>query len=75
LKWKNRKALVFYHSGKSGTRTRAKSLGQYILKYDPVAGVIISANNINTKGNRLIYIPLYLTSCIRPILKIKYDEK
>ncbi len=46
---------------KSGTRTQAKSLKQYILKYGPEMAIKISANPLKVDDKRLIHdIPLYL---------------
>jgi predicted AAA+ superfamily ATPase len=48
---------------KSGTRTQAKSLRQYILKYSPKRAVKISAKPLyRTKGSVLQNYPLYLAA-------------
>jgi hypothetical protein len=48
---------------KSGTRTQAKSLRQYILKYSPKRAVKISAKPLNRiKGRVLQNYPLYLSA-------------
>lgn len=53
---------------KSGTRTQAKSLQQYIHKYSPSRALILSKNNFSIKpGSGVQYIPLYATSKIQPV--------
>ena len=44
---------------KSGLRTRAQSLRQYIQKYSPQFAVKITANPFNVGDNRILNIPLY----------------
>ena len=50
---------------KSGIRTQAKSLRQYILKYSPKRAVKISGKPLNKIGNQIIQnYPLYLAAKI-----------
>ncbi len=49
---------------KSGTRTRAKSLQQYIKKYQPPWAFILSEKNFFVKDNKY-YIPLYYTGKLK----------
>ncbi len=53
---------------KSGTRTQAKSLGQFIRKYSPKKAIKITGKALNKKKDRTIdYYPLYLAGEINEI--------
>lgn len=50
---------------KSGIRTQAKSLRQYILKYNPAHAIKLSANNLSKDTNQIVHnYPLYLAGLI-----------
>ena len=54
---------------KAGSRTQAKSLAQYILKYNPDTAVIASAKPLKIDPDKTIQkIPLYLIGKIEEIL-------
>lgn len=48
---------------KSGRVTKAKSLAKFRQKYDPPLSVILSAKEVDIKGN-IFYLPLYLAGTI-----------
>ncbi|MCP4764400.1 MAG: hypothetical protein GY870_21680, partial [archaeon] len=53
---------------KSGTRTQAKSLGQFIRKYYPEKAIKITGKALNKEKDRTIdYYPLYLAGEINKI--------
>ncbi len=50
---------------KAGTRTQAKSLQQFIKRYNPEEAIIVSAKPPGHKGNSIVrYVPLYLAGSI-----------
>ena len=52
---------------KSGMRTQAKSLQQYISKYSPHKAIILSKRNFTEKpGSCIQYIPLYMVGMVLP---------
>ena len=53
---------------KSGRRTKAKSLSQYMLKYHPKAAIKISANSLKMKNAGISQVPLYLSGKIKELL-------
>ncbi|MDA3887050.1 MAG: AAA family ATPase [Candidatus Delongbacteria bacterium] len=50
---------IFPVEVKSGTRTKAKSLQQYIIKYDPHKAFLLSGKNFSSTNKIKIHIPLY----------------
>lgn len=57
---------------KSGTRTKAQSLRQYIKKYSPALAVTISAKPLNLRNQHVHNYPLYysgrLVSCLSRVI-------
>jgi uncharacterized protein len=49
---------------KSGLRTKAKSLQQYIIKYNPLQALVLSKKNFSNKNRKKINIPLYFAGKI-----------
>ncbi|MDY6970203.1 MAG: hypothetical protein SVR08_16325, partial [Spirochaetota bacterium] len=49
---------------KAGTKTQAKSLKQYIIKYSPEKTIKISGKPLEVKNNTLMNYPLYLAGKI-----------
>ena len=50
---------IFPVEVKSGTRTKAKSLQQYIIKYYPEKAFLLSGKNFSNANKTKIHIPLY----------------
>lgn len=56
---------------KSGTRTQAKSLVQFIRKYSPEKAIKITGKALNKKkGGTIDYYPLYLAGMVDKIFRI-----
>jgi len=57
---------------KSGLRTKAQSLRQYLIKYNPDLAVIVSGNTMDLQKRPVVQFPLYyagkLVSCLRRVL-------
>ena len=68
--YQSREGTIVPMEVKSGNRTQAKSLKQYMLKYSPKKAVILSTRNMDISQERsTAYIPLYYAGKIPLLLE------